>query len=72
MFLDLLRQIFLYDPKARITAQEALQHPWFKELTKDDGSEAAKLRLEREHERHVKERERAAKLAAQPSNGHVH
>ncbi|KAI9818628.1 MAG: dual specificity protein kinase kns1 [Thelocarpon impressellum] len=55
MFLDLLRKIFLYDPKARITAKDALKHPWFKESTMDDGSEAARLRLERE-----RERERAA------------
>ena len=47
-FLDLLRRIFLYDPKARITAKEAMKHPWFSETTTDDGSEAARLRLERD------------------------
>ncbi|KAL5117959.1 serine threonine protein kinase CMGC group [Pleosporales sp. CAS-2024a] len=47
-FLDLLRQIFVYDPKKRITAKEALQHPWFRESLMDDGTEAHKIRLERE------------------------
>jgi dual-specificity kinase len=47
-FLDLLRRIFVYDPKKRITAKDALQHPWFKESLMDDGTEAHKIRLERE------------------------
>ncbi|KAF7930811.1 hypothetical protein BELL_0286g00080 [Botrytis elliptica] len=48
-FLDLLRKIFVYDPNERITAKEALQHPWFKEAaTADDGTEAAKIRLQRQ------------------------
>ncbi|KAH7128346.1 kinase-like domain-containing protein [Dendryphion nanum] len=47
-FLDLLKKIFVYDPKKRITAKEALQHPWFKENLMDDGTEAHKIRLERE------------------------
>ncbi|KAJ5901506.1 Dual specificity protein kinase [Penicillium taxi] len=42
-FLDLLRRIFLYDPKSRITAKEALKHPWFKESLIDDGTEAHRL-----------------------------
>jgi len=48
MFLDLLRRIFVYDPKKRITALQALQHPWFKEHFEDDGTEAQKIRNERE------------------------
>ncbi|KAG8427296.1 serine threonine protein kinase CMGC group [Metarhizium acridum] len=48
-FLDLLRKIFLYDPAQRITAKQALNHPWFKEIPQpDDGTEAAKIR-ERQH-----------------------
>jgi dual-specificity kinase len=47
-FLDLLKRIFVYDPKKRITAKEALQHPWFKESLMDDGTEAHKIRLDRE------------------------
>lgn len=47
-FLDLLKKIFVYDPKKRITAHEALQHPWFKEHFEDDGTEAEKIRYERE------------------------
>jgi len=47
-FLDLLRQIFVYDPLERVTAQEALRHPWFSESpVPDDGTEAAKIRQER-------------------------
>jgi dual-specificity kinase len=65
-FLDLLRQIFVYDPKKRITAKEALQHPWFKESLMDDGTEAHKIRMEREkkarrieQERRYREQDRA-------------
>lgn len=47
-FLDLLKKIFVYDPTRRITAKEALQHPWFKEPAQpDDGTEAAKIRADR-------------------------
>ncbi|PHH76067.1 hypothetical protein CDD83_4321 [Cordyceps sp. RAO-2017] len=47
-FLDLLTKIFVYDPASRITAKEALNHAWFKEMAvADDGTEAAKIRLER-------------------------
>lgn len=48
LFLDLLRRIFVYDPKKRITAREALKHPWFDELVEDDGTEATRIRVERE------------------------
>ncbi|CAK7235751.1 serine threonine protein kinase CMGC group [Sporothrix eucalyptigena] len=48
-FLDLLKRIFIYDPSQRITAKEALKHPWFSEIAvQDDGTEAAKIRLQRE------------------------
>lgn len=49
-FLDLLRRIFVYDPKQRITAKQALQHPWFKESIVDDGTEAVKIRERREEQ----------------------
>jgi dual-specificity kinase len=42
-FLDLLRRIFVYDPKHRITAKQALKHPWFKESIIDDGTEALRI-----------------------------
>lgn len=42
-FLDLLRLIFVYDPKQRITAKDALKHPWFKESIIDDGTEAYRI-----------------------------
>ncbi|CAK7244430.1 MAG: serine threonine protein kinase CMGC group [Sporothrix thermara] len=61
-FLDLLKRIFIYDPSQRITAKEALEHPWFREVAvQDDGTEAAKIRLQRERAL----RERAASRAAQ-------
>lgn len=47
-FLDLLAQIFVYKPEERITAKEALNHPWFNEVLQDDGTEALKIRRERE------------------------
>ena len=47
-FRDLLKKIFVYDPHQRITAKEALNHEWFKEMAyNDDGTEAAKIRMER-------------------------
>ncbi|ANB13013.1 serine/threonine protein kinase KNS1 [Sugiyamaella lignohabitans] len=36
-FLDLLHQIFVYDANNRITALEALNHPWFQKVINDDG-----------------------------------
>lgn len=57
-FLDLLRQIFVYDPKKRITAKQALQHPWFRESLMDDGTEAHKIRLDREKKARRLEQER--------------
>ena len=56
-FLDLLKRIFVYDPKRRISAKEALNHPWFREQVRDDGTEALKLRLAREEERRRVEEE---------------
>ncbi|GAP89773.1 putative CMGC CLK protein kinase [Rosellinia necatrix] len=48
LFLDLLQKIFIYDPAKRITARQALEHPWFREAAiPDDGTEALKIRLER-------------------------
>ncbi|KAK6824013.1 Catalytic domain of the Dual-specificity protein kinases CDC-like kinase [Aspergillus parasiticus SU-1] len=43
LFLDLLQRIFVYDPKNRITAKDALKHPWFKESIVDDGTEALRI-----------------------------
>lgn len=60
-FLDLLRRIFVYDPKKRITAREALKHQWFNELVEDDGTEAGRIRVERERaaEYHAAEQAKA-------------
>ncbi|CAK7215566.1 serine threonine protein kinase CMGC group [Sporothrix bragantina] len=61
-FLDLLKRIFIYDPSQRITAKEALQHPWFREVAvQDDGTEAAKIR----HQRERASRERTTSRVAQ-------
>jgi dual-specificity kinase len=48
--LDLLRRIFVYDPKERITAKEALKHPWFRETLVDDGTEAIRIRNQKDEE----------------------
>lgn len=63
-FLDLLRRIFVYDPKKRITAKEALRHPWFKESIEDDGTEATKIRIERERADRA-QREQRSQVQAQ-------
>lgn len=47
-FLDLLRRIFIYNPAKRITAKEALSHPWFSEALQDDGTEATRIRAQRQ------------------------
>ena len=33
---DLVRKLLCYDPKQRITARDALNHPWIKEMTKGE------------------------------------
>ena len=40
----------MYDPKSRISAKEALKHPWFKETLVDDGTEAIRIREQRASE----------------------
>ena len=40
----------MYDPAKRITAREALKHPWFNEKIRDEGSQALEIRKERAHE----------------------
>ena len=47
-FLDLLKKIFIYDANKRISAKEALRHPWFRETSTDEGAEAARIRMENE------------------------
>lgn len=37
-FIDLLRQMFVINPNERITAQEALDHPWFNLGIEDEGT----------------------------------
>ncbi|KAK9451093.1 kinase-like domain-containing protein [Limtongia smithiae] len=44
LFLDLLRRIFVYDPAKRLTAKEALAHPWFRESIFDEGSSSSGAR----------------------------
>ncbi|KAK9354239.1 kinase-like domain-containing protein [Lipomyces doorenjongii] len=38
LFVDLLKRIFVYDPSQRLSAREALEHPWFRETYIDEGS----------------------------------
>lgn len=79
-FRDLLKKIFVYDPARRITAKEALQHPWFKMVcSPDDGTEAIKIRQEklRQQESFQNEQEeRNAREAKRPryagSGGSTH
>ncbi|CAG9991727.1 unnamed protein product [Clonostachys byssicola] len=46
-FLDLLQKMFAYDPSRRITAKDALLHPFFQVVLRDDGTEAARIALEK-------------------------
>ncbi|KAF3926864.1 hypothetical protein ABW20_dc0103841 [Dactylellina cionopaga] len=57
-FLDLLKKIFVYDPAKRISARDALKHPWFNELIRDEGITVAQMRIDRgvEMERELKRR----------------
>lgn len=45
----------MYDPKQRITAKQALKHPWFKESIVDDGTEALRIRDQREEDARLNE-----------------
>jgi dual-specificity kinase len=61
----------VYDQVDRITAKQALQHPWFKEVaTPDDGTEAAKIRIQRELER--QDRDHQERLERERRNGYHH
>ncbi|EWC47067.1 hypothetical protein DRE_03436 [Drechslerella stenobrocha 248] len=46
-FLDLLKKIFVYDPAKRISARDALKHPWFNEGFRDEGITVAQMRIDR-------------------------
>lgn len=60
-FLDLLKKIFVYNPAKRITAKQALKHPWFKQTLEDDGTEALKIRKNKEEKaRQESERRRSS------------
>jgi serine/threonine protein kinase len=41
--MDLLRQLLTYDPMRRISADEALRHPWIKLFSKGDNNEEATM-----------------------------
>jgi len=56
-----LKKIFVYEPSRRITAQQALGHPWFRELLQDDGTEALKIR--KVNERKVYNQQQQARYA---------
>jgi len=61
-FLDLLKRIFVYNPDKRITAKQALKHPWFRESIQDDGTEATKIKEKKE----AAQRERLREAQQQP------
>ena len=45
---DLIKKLLAYDPKERISAAEALQHPWFKIQVQEPANDKAhKLDLKR-------------------------
>jgi serine/threonine protein kinase len=79
-FRDLLKKIFVYDPARRITAKEALQHPWFKMVcSPDDGTEAVKIRQGKLRQQQILQREqeeRNSREAKRPkyaeSGGSIH
>lgn len=45
--IDLLKKMLIYDPKARITAEEALKHAYFTERS-DEGSDDGDVEMEKE------------------------
>ncbi|OAQ58411.1 ribonuclease H-like protein [Purpureocillium lilacinum] len=50
-FTDLLRKVFVCDASRRITAKQALNHPWFQTIAApDDGTEAAQFQLDQHRE----------------------
>jgi serine/threonine protein kinase len=62
-FRDLLKKIFVYDPARRLTAKEALQHPWFKMVcSPDDGTEAVKIRQEQIRQQQNLQREQEERI----------
>ncbi|KAK6506018.1 dual specificity protein kinase kns1 [Arthrobotrys conoides] len=56
--LDLLKKIFVYDPAKRISARDALKHPWFNEVIRDEGITVAQMRIDKsvEMERELRRR----------------
>lgn len=61
-----------------MSAREALDHPWFRERVRDDGTEAVRLRQEREAERQnmkaaelvvLKDDDRSSKRPAMDASG---
>lgn len=40
---DLINKCLTYDPKKRITAQQALEHPWVKKFAHEEVKDTAKL-----------------------------
>ena len=43
-FGDLIEQMLVYDPAKRMTARQALRHPFFREQKDDDGADSARAR----------------------------
>jgi serine/threonine protein kinase len=56
-FLDLLQRLLVFDPRYRLTASQALRHPFFDPLRRNDEKETQERERERERDRD-RERER--------------
>ena len=48
--LDLLQKMLIFDPKKRITVQQSLEHPFFKDIRDPSKEEEATFNLEFEFE----------------------
>lgn len=41
--IDLLSKLLMYDPEKRITAKEALLHPYFKQFNSSDNNQTTQI-----------------------------
>ena len=41
--IDLIKNLLVVDPKMRLSARNALQHPWFKLFDQNNGSDSTKI-----------------------------
>jgi serine/threonine protein kinase len=41
--IDLIKKLLVVDPNERLSAKEALQHPWFKLFDQNNGGDSTKI-----------------------------